>query len=383
MKFAVVGRGMIGSAAARHLAKAGQDVTLIGPAEPEDRNDHDGVFGSHYDEGRITRLLDPHPVWEDLAAASIARYDDIRAESGIAFYNPVGLLIGAPEGSEYLDNVRAVRDGAGVTCRELTGDALRRAYPYLVFDEDMVMLHQSDLAGHISPRRIVAAQTKAALAHGAALVDEFAVGVRPGAVETPSGIHHFDRVLVACGAYTNTVLEQPLALTPLARTITLFELDEAEAHRLSAMPSVIYRVPDNSSPYVLPPIRYPDGKMYLKIGGEPVDVPLGSAEALRAWFQSGGDAGVGMYHMERIAGLMPDLRFAAAHWDACAVTYTKTGLPYIGDLGDGICVAAGGCGGAAKSSDEIGRIAAETLLGRPDNRFDVLIEGDGMQGDCA
>ena len=53
IKLAVIGRGMIGAAAARHLSKMGHDVALIGPDEPADFSRHDGVFGSHYDEGRI------------------------------------------------------------------------------------------------------------------------------------------------------------------------------------------------------------------------------------------------------------------------------------------------------------------------------------------
>ncbi|WP_456821601.1 FAD-dependent oxidoreductase [Bradyrhizobium sp. USDA 4502] len=34
IKLAVIGRGLIGSAAARHLSKMGHDVALIGPDEP-------------------------------------------------------------------------------------------------------------------------------------------------------------------------------------------------------------------------------------------------------------------------------------------------------------------------------------------------------------
>ena len=36
IRLAVIGRGMIGSAAARHLSKMGHDVALIGPDEPAD-----------------------------------------------------------------------------------------------------------------------------------------------------------------------------------------------------------------------------------------------------------------------------------------------------------------------------------------------------------
>ena len=36
----VIGRGLIGSATARQLAKAGASVVLIGPGEPEDHHSH-------------------------------------------------------------------------------------------------------------------------------------------------------------------------------------------------------------------------------------------------------------------------------------------------------------------------------------------------------
>ena len=92
IKLAVIGRGMIGSAAARHLSKMGHDVALIGPDEPADFSRHDGVFGSHYDEGRITRSYDPQPFWRQMNRAAISRYGEIAAESGVAFYREVGAL---------------------------------------------------------------------------------------------------------------------------------------------------------------------------------------------------------------------------------------------------------------------------------------------------
>ena len=40
--------------------------------EPADFASHDGVFSSHYDSGRITRVLDPQLVWAQLALNSWA-----------------------------------------------------------------------------------------------------------------------------------------------------------------------------------------------------------------------------------------------------------------------------------------------------------------------
>ncbi|HEY9569155.1 MAG TPA: hypothetical protein VIR38_13770, partial [Thalassobaculum sp.] len=59
----VIGRGLIGSAAGRHLADLTDGVALLGPDEPADRAAHAGVFASHYDEGRMTRVVDPDPAW--------------------------------------------------------------------------------------------------------------------------------------------------------------------------------------------------------------------------------------------------------------------------------------------------------------------------------
>ncbi|HCV71662.1 MAG TPA: FAD-dependent oxidoreductase, partial [Agrobacterium sp.] len=96
-KYIVVGRGMMGAAAARHLAENTEGVALIGPGEPADIKSHPGVFASHYDEARITRTIDGDADWALLANRSIARYTDIAARSGVEFYAPVGCLMVGPE----------------------------------------------------------------------------------------------------------------------------------------------------------------------------------------------------------------------------------------------------------------------------------------------
>lgn len=70
----IVGRGMIGSAAAHHAAKGNRfRIALVGPSEGSNNNgsnNNNKVFGAHYDEGRITRKTNRDPVWAELAAST-------------------------------------------------------------------------------------------------------------------------------------------------------------------------------------------------------------------------------------------------------------------------------------------------------------------------
>ena len=93
----VVGAGLMGSAAARHLAKMGAKVALVGPGEPVDKGSHQGVFASHYDAARITRKIDTRPNWGRFSQASISRYREIEDLGGVRFFHPVGAVIAGPE----------------------------------------------------------------------------------------------------------------------------------------------------------------------------------------------------------------------------------------------------------------------------------------------
>lgn len=376
MKLAVIGRGLIGSAAARHLAKQGHSVSLIGPSEPDNRADHDGVFASHYDEGRITRRLDPHPVWAELADASIARYSEIEQESGIAFFGNVGAMIAAEVGTPYMDRVEAVLGAYDALSCE--GEGLEARFPYLSFPNVMRVHYEPKNAGHVSPRKLVAAQSEAARRHGAAIIDEVVTAISENSgrarIVTDKGEHFFDRVLVAAGGFSNTILPVQLDLRVLGRTVSFYELKEPEIERLRGMPSIVYRPLDGGDPYILPPIKYPNGKTYLKIGGEPEDLQLDGIGALKAWFKTDGQKVAAAYQHHTIEALIPDLAYTSVHTEACVVSYTRTGLPYIDAISECISVATGACGAGAKSSDELGRIASETLLGNQDKRFPLYFK---------
>jgi sarcosine oxidase len=82
-----------------------------------------------------------------------------------------------------------------------------------------------------------------------------------------------------------------------------------------------------------------------------------------AWFQSPGDSEERDGLHQTLVSLIPDLVGAPIHTGTCAVTATVSGDPYIDLIADGpICIAVGGNGKVAKSSHEIGRLAANLVL---------------------
>ena len=372
--FAVIGRGLMGSAAARHLAKAGHRVVLIGPEEPADKMSHQGVFASHYDEGRITRVLDVDPVWSRLAASAISRYGEIEAEGGIPFFTAAGAMMAADGAGPWMAKVRAVQAATGAGAA-LEGTALADRFPFFAFAPGTAAAYEPE-AGHVSPRRLVAAQTAAAKRHGATVIAEHAVGFDPdpcritlASGETVEAAH----ALIATGGYTGKNALSPVAieLQVYARTAVFFEIDAGEARRLATMPSLVWRIPEPGDPYLLPPIRYPNGKTYLKLGGDPEDRALPDAAAISDWFRSGGDGQAAAYLSDLLHRLMPGLKVTATHHEACVTSFTRTGYPVIERVSDRVTLLTGGNGAGAKCSDELGRLGAITAMGVEDTGYPI------------
>lgn len=366
----VIGRGLIGSAAARHLSALVDGVALLGPDEPADRAGHSGVFASHYDEGRMTRVVDPDPAWAVTAKRSIDRYAELEERSGIRFFTNSGYLgIGAP-GTDYIERSVAAGEALGADITRMDAAAMRVRFPFLSVPDDADGLHEGHNAGHLSPRAMVRAQAEVARAQGAAIVNDRATAVRavPGGVEVETaegGTLRAERVLVAAGAFTDACGIAPvdLKLRVFGRTVVLARIDDDMAADFRGMPTMGHAA---TGAYILPPIRYPDGNSYLKIGiGTTSDADLRSLEDLTAWFKGPGSEANRRDFQAFLTALLPPLE-RCRHWhaDTCAVAWTATGLPYIDHvLDDRIAVAVGGNGKGAKSSDDWGWLAARMMAG--------------------
>ncbi|MEI2299731.1 NAD(P)/FAD-dependent oxidoreductase [Ensifer sp. MJa1] len=372
--FIVVGKGMMGAAAGRHLALSGASVALIGPDEPKDWANHSGVFSSHYDNARITRTIDDDPVWARLARRSIARYGAIERDSGIRFYHEVGCLIAGPAPGadyDYMEKVERARDALGVEAPLFDGDALSQRFPWFRFPAGHAGIYERKGAGYINPRALVLAQTMCAEKAGARIVRSEVRSVSEvtdRVVVTTQDGSRFDagRVIVAAGGFSlsNTLLPRPIDLVVKARTVFFAEVASGDLKTFEGMPSLIGAAPEQEqSYYLLPPVAYEDGKHYIKIGGDPTDRVLDDEPAVRQWFRGSASAPAAEHLRGLLAKVMPGLAPASTHFSPCVTSFTRHGLPYIGFAdGERIAIVTGGNGQAAKSSDEIGRLGAVLVL---------------------
>ena len=366
-EYLVIGMGLIGSAALRHLSNISRDIAGIGPAEPPSYPNHKGVFASHYDQGRITRILDADLVWATLAQRSIARYRELEALSGVKFYSEIGcMLVGdSPDKQELLD-VQRVGDQLGVAYERLPFANLKNKFPYLQFRENSCGLFEAANAGFVNPRELIEAQLRIAQKNGAQVIRQTAVSIVPNSshvsVRTDDGKDlKAKKVIITAGAFTNChrLLDEKLSYQALARTVLLAKLTPESVKELSSMPSIIFRSAQGVSIYVLPPVQYPDGAYYVKIGGSFIDADMKSLEEFEAFFHTDGSASTAKQLRVILQELLPGLRPSSYATRPCVVAITETSRPYVDTvIPSRIFAAAGGCGAAAKSSDEIGRLAA-------------------------
>jgi sarcosine oxidase len=374
-EYLVIGKGLFGAAATRHLTQHSDKVAVLGPDEPDDWSQHDGVFASHYDQGRIVSATGPDKVWNWLDRMSIAQYRPLEAASGVPFYNPVGLIRVCHRDAP-IQNPSARRKSyrySGDEEVELKTAVTMRQTHNLQIPEGYDIYIEGTPSGYINPRDMIRAQLTVAAKAGAAIVRETAVSVQNHGthvqVTTKEGNdYQAKKVLLATGAYTNCfeLLPHKLALRVKSETIILGRVPDAEGEHFKQMPAVTYEVdsPVLDGIYLLPPIRYPDGRFYVKMGCNTADdLWLHSFEEMLNWCVRGQSDGMKRPMQDAIMAIMPDL--AVEQWETkrCLVTYTPHGKPFIDVVEPGrIYVATAGNGTGAHPSDAIGRLAAQLMV---------------------
>ncbi|PIE81574.1 MAG: N-methyl-l-tryptophan oxidase [Chloroflexi bacterium] len=370
--YIVIGNGLMGAAAARYLSQITSKVALIGPSEPEDIAGHTSVFASHYDQGRITKQISKDAVWSLLAMRAEAQYEFLQNRSGIHFHEPVGCLLVAPPADSCFSKLLATAQQFNVDYVLYGSPAEQQlAHPQLHFPDTFASFFEPDPAGYLNPRELRRAQERVALAQGARVIREMVTAVCESepyvTVLTESGqTYRTRKVLVAAGAFTNTydLLPKKLPLSVKTETTLLARVSEPEAKRLAKLPAIVYMVdnPVLDSIYMLPPIHYPDGNIYVKLGcNTKYDQWPTNLQQMRNWMIAG-DSDVAAPEMQAaMLAVLPDLAVESFETKRCLVTYTTHGKPFVDQVGERIYVAVGGNGSSAKSSDTIGWLAANLM----------------------
>ncbi|XP_033112508.1 peroxisomal sarcosine oxidase-like isoform X2 [Anneissia japonica] len=338
----IVGAGTWGSAAAYHLTSGSHNlsVCLIGPEEPEDRSKAT-IFGSYYDEGRITKCAEKDTIWGELAKRSIEKYRDIERKSGISFFHDVGLLfIGSQNATQ---QIKSVYSTLRIQSTELSSQDINKKFPFLAIKEELSGLYSRENDGYINIRQQRLAHQGLAKCQGCKIISDIVESIQ----DTPCGreMHlllttktsikiHSKRVLLTTGCFTgfNNLLPTKLVPDMLATTdrVLLLEMSSNDVERLKSMPSLIYRPNDPSNAcYILPPIRYPDGKYYLKIGHSGWgNKALSTNDAIVNHFRTRGPSSVGLQLYKILKKIMADFNVLSIKYDSCVSGKTATGYLY-------------------------------------------------------
>jgi len=370
----VIGKGLIGTAVTRYLSQAGLVTAVIGPDEPPSIQNHKGVFASHYDQGRITRQLSKDQIWSTLASQAIAQYDYLQTQSGIQFYKPVsGLYVSQPnKDGDYLTTMEAIANRANIHYQNLTAPNFQIRFPFFQFPESFQIIHEPAPAGYINPRDLIRAQLTIAEQQGSTIFRQTVHDIQKNAdffTITTNQTRHIQakNIVICAGAFTNchNLLPKKLDLKVKTETIILAEISKEEARRLENMPTVIYQIDsaEINDIYLLPPIQYPDGRIYLKMGCNTfADSYLSDLAEMQAWMIAGNSNIIKEVMKQALLDMLPGLTAVSFQTKRCLVTYTPHGKPFVDQLDEGVFVATGGNGSSAKSSDAIGKLAADLLI---------------------
>jgi sarcosine oxidase len=368
----IIGRGLIGSAAAKYISRSQKNVALIGPDEATTAAEQI-VFASHYDQARIQAILGKDALTTRLNQQSANEYASLEKEANINFHSKEGCL------TVFLENAAFHLEMYTKMAKEFEVDvhlfenaqALQKHYPDFNFPSSAKGIYELPPAGHINPRLLIKAQQKVFQKNGGAIFNKT---IKDVAYENDvfkitsfdNQIFYAKKVLVAAGAFSNFFnLINPKVLLRLKSETTIWvKVTKEDAERLITLPALLYKInePDAQDIYLIQPVQYPDGNFYVKMGANiPGDFYFSDLSEIQQWFRNG--QSLRMASLQKaLQLLLPGLSASDCFEKKCIVCYTSHGHPYIGPVDDkGLFIAAGGNGYGAMSSDALGKIAAHVV----------------------
>ena len=369
----IIGRGLIGCAAAKHLSRSCKNVALIGPDEAATAKEQI-VFASHYDEARIQGIVGKDSVTTKLNQQSANEFASLEKEANIAFRSTEGCLTVFPKNADYfIEEYEKLAKKFDIAYRLLENtEAINKLNKDFDFPSSAKGFYELSPAGHLNPRLLIKAQQTVFEKNGGVIfnktVKDISYENEIQKVTTFDGqIFYAKKVLVAAGAFSNfyNLLKEKVSLRLKSESTLWVKVNEKEALRLQSLPALLYKIdePEIQDIYLIQPVKYPDGNYYLKIGANiPGDFTFTSLEQIRDWFMNGKNIDVSGL-LQSLQLILPGLSFSGHIEKRCIVCYTPHRKPYIGTLeNNSLYIAAGGNGYAAMNSDTLGKIAACLLV---------------------
>ncbi|MCH7904101.1 MAG: FAD-dependent oxidoreductase [Armatimonadetes bacterium] len=192
MNVAIIGSGLMGSCAARELAKRGHEVTAF------DQFELGHTLGSSHGTSRIVRkayadrmyteiLLDAYPMWREL-----------EEEAGERLLYEVGLLyFGSETAPEIVDQIEALTD------LEVPFELKRGNEAGIALEPDEVGVFTPE-AGWVHPPTVLGAARRIASYRGARFVQR--------KIERLDDLASFDRTVVTAGAWVRRFVDVPVSV---------------------------------------------------------------------------------------------------------------------------------------------------------------------------
>lgn len=271
----VIGAGVMGGAAAYHLARRGRRVLLLEqfPIGHE--------RGSSHGHSRIFRLAYDEPDYLRLARAAYPLWRELEADTGAELLRLTGGLDFADAGSPALAATRDTLAAAGVPFEEVDHLAAAERLPQFAFSAGVAGLY-TPTSGILDASACVAALAEGARRHGATLRDEEpATEIRPtsGGVEvsTAAGAYAADRLVVTAGSWARPLLRQlglDLPLTVTKEQFAFFRPLRPELFEPERCPIFIHHIEGAPSMYGFPMAGLPGVKAAFHNAG-PTIAPEG------------------------------------------------------------------------------------------------------------
>jgi len=213
----IIGTGVIGAAAAMHLARRGAKVVAL------DRFGIANAYGSSHGRTRIVRTAYfEHPDYVPLLRASYDGWRELERIVDRSLLHLSGIIYAGPADGAVIGGSRRAAIEHGIDHEMLDHDALRRRYPMLHPPDDHIGLFEPE-AGYVECERAVAAMVEVALRHGAIFKTHARVrSIEIGGPTDEIGVHGdhgsltAPRVIVAAGAWMSELLPRlgwPLTVT--------------------------------------------------------------------------------------------------------------------------------------------------------------------------